>query len=504
MTLAQRFITGAGFSVIAATATKGAGFLNSVILARLLGANDFGIFSTINSMVNMSVVFSIFGLNITATKLISEFTVTDKHKVGRLISVSVLSCLLISTFVCTLVFFLSEQISSKIYSHSALGPILRISAFYLFFLTLTSLGNGIVQGFQRFKTFARASVITSLVTPPIVLLFAWRWSVRGAILAWAIVFLFNSILLICALQKIRREDEISLSLGNLIREARQIFGFALPVFLMSVVVAPANWLAYTYLSRTLGFYHVGIFNVANAMSRLVLFLPMIILTPVLPILSEIQALGDQQRFSKVLGKNLKLIWLFTLPLVVLVCSLSKTVISLLYGIQYSTAYVPTCIMLFTALFIVINSAVGTGIISNSRRVWHGFGLNMFWLLTFLTCSYILIPLEGALGLSLAFVISYMVFSLAIWFYSVSIMKTKYPRLSGIIILTIISAITSLAIPLLLEGCWIWLGAIAFTALLIKSEWRFFLSLDEKKLVVEKFREYRSKLMVKNKEQRVVH
>jgi O-antigen/teichoic acid export membrane protein len=497
MSLTQRFISGASFSVIAATATKGAAFLNSVILARYLGANDFGIFSTVNSMVNMSLVFSIFGLNVTATKLIAEFAATDKEKAGRIMFTSIVFSLLISAFVCLLIFLLSGQISSNIYSNQGLEPILKIAVIYLFFVTLANLGNGIIQGFQDFKAYARASVITSFLTPPIVLLFAWKWSVRGAILAWAIVFFVNTVLLTFAVQRIRKKEGICLSFGRLFPEGHQVLNFALPVFLMGIVVAPANWLAYTYLAHTFGFHQVGVFNVANAMSRLVLFLPMIILTPILPIFSEIQASGDHQRFSKVLGKNLKLIWLFTLPMVVLICCLSKNMISLIYGAKYEAAFVPACIMLFTALFMVINSATGTGIISSSDRIWHGFGLNLFWFLTFVTSSYFLIPLKGALGLSLAFVISYVIFSFAVWLYSVSVMKTEYPRLSGIILLTVISAAVSLGISVFLEGGWILVGGVAFTTLLVVTEWRFFLRTDEKNLLLEKLQEYKSKLVVRS-------
>jgi len=223
-----------------------------------------------------------------------------------------------------------------------------------------------------------------------------------------------------------------------------------------------------------------------------LFLPMIILTPILPIFSEIQATGDHRRFSKVLGKNLKLIWLLTLPLVVLVCCLSKTIISLLYGSQYSAAFVPACIMLFTALLMVINSAAGTGIISSSERVWHGFGLNLFWFLTFAGSSYFLIPLQGALGLSLAFILSYVIFSFVVWLYSVSVMKTEYPRLSGIIVLTIISAVVSLGISVFLEGGWNLLGGVILVALLIAMQWKLFLRTDEKVLLLDKFNEYRLK------------
>ncbi|MCK5605630.1 oligosaccharide flippase family protein [Candidatus Pacearchaeota archaeon] len=403
-----------------------------------------------------------------------------------------------STFICLLIFLLSGQISSKIYSDQTLEPILKISVLYLFFVTLTGLGNGIIQGFQKFKAYARASVITSFLTPPIVLLFAWKWRVRGAILAWAVIFFVNSILLSFAVQRIRKKEGISLNLGKLLPEVHQILNFALPIFLMGIVVVPANWLAYTYLAHTFGFDQVGIFNVANAISRVVVFLPMIILIPVLPIYSEIQASGDHQRFSRVLGKNLKVIWLFTLPLVVLVCCLSKVIIRVLYGTQYSEAFTPASLMLFTGLLIVINNAVGTGIISHSKRVWHGFGLNSFWFLVFVISSYFLIPLKGALGVSLAFIFSYAVFSFVIWRYSVSVMKTQYPRLSGLVMLTVVSAGVSLSIPHLFDGGWIWLMAATYTALLTAVEWRFFLSRDEKNLLLEKFKQYKVKLVIRDR------
>ena len=494
MSLAHRFISGASFSVIAATATKGAAFLGSIILARLLGANDFGMFAIVNSMVNMLVVFSIFGLNTAATKLISEFVATNKERVGGLISSSVLLCVLIAVSTCLCIFLFSGEISIKVYSNRELEPALKISAFYLFFSTLTALGIGIVQGFQRFKVHAMVSVFSSLLVPPMVLLFAWRWQLQGAVLAWAVIFLVKSTILVFAIKSIARKAEVNLGLSRLVPQLSLMLGFALPIFLMSIVVAPAHWLSYTYLARTLGFDQVAMFNVANAVSRLVMFVPMIALAPILPIFSEIEASGEKRRFSILLGRNVKLVWLFTMPSVVLACCLSRVGVSLLYGSQYSGAFLPACIMLFTALLMVISSTAGKGIISSSERVWHGFGLNLLWFVTFVTCSYFLIPLGGALGLSLAFFISYTVYSVAVWLYSVSVMKTDFPQLFEVITLTIISAVISLMVASWLAGVWVWLTGAACAFLLIAIEWRFFLGGNERGLILERLQHFKSKLV----------
>ena len=65
-------------------------------------------------------------------------------------------------------------------------------------------------------------------------------------------------------------------------------------------------------------------------------------------------------------------------------------------------------------------------------------------------------------------------------------------------LTVVSAGVSLSIPHLFDGGWIWLMAATYTALLTAVEWRFFLSRDEKNLLLEKFKQYKVKLVIRDR------
>lgn len=216
--------------------SRGIFFANSVILARYLGAANFGVFSTINSLVNSLVILTLFGLNITLTKFIAEFMIRDKEKVGGFILGAFLLCLIILALVCGVYFILSPKLASKLYSDPSLSGLMRISVFSLLFLTLVNLGNSIVQGFQDFKLFAKTSIYSSLLLIPVTLLFLWRWKLPGAIGALAVFFFLNSLLLAVAIWKTCKSREVCLSFSGFGPRFLSFSGSPCPCFF------PGSWL----------------------------------------------------------------------------------------------------------------------------------------------------------------------------------------------------------------------------------------------------------------------
>lgn len=479
MSLTDRFIKGASFSVVGAVTTRGAFFLNSVILARHLGTADFGVFNIIYSLINSLVIFTLFGLNITLIKFISEFMIRDKEKIGGFILSAFCLCFIISLLVSGGYFALSQKLSTDLYSKPSLAELIRISALGLIFLTWVNLGNSIIQGFQEFKLFALTSIATSILVVPITLLFLVRWGLKGAITALVFLFFSNCLFLLSAIRRIFRSREITLITKGFLNRQSELIMFALPVFLSGVIVAPATWLGNTFLARSHGFSEVGIFNIAQILSQLVVFLPLVILTPVLPIFSEVQAMGDYQRLSTVVSRNLKYIWLLTLPIVTVVSSLSQVLILRIYGSQYGGSFIPTFLMLWTALFIVMNNVIGVSIISDSKRIWHAFGLNLLWFLFFLSSSYLFTLWKGALGLAIAFSFSYVIFSCAMYIYSVRYLRLGNLNLYGFIGTTFVSGVITFFLSSQINGLELWIITFFLLVLLLWVEWRFFLNSEEK-------------------------
>jgi O-antigen/teichoic acid export membrane protein len=190
------------------------------------------------------------------------------------------------------------------------------------------------------------------------------------------------------------------------RESRLLWSFSLPAMFSSMLVVPVTWLTNAILAKQPnGFGELGLFNAANQWRILVIFIPALLTSAMLPILSETHGRADKGDFVRTVYLNLRMTWVTAFPFAVLVILLSEP-LALLYGREFMKCENIIVVLMISCFLAVVNGAVGTAL-AGSGQMWLGSTFNFGWAIVLTAASMVLVPRYGGLGLGLAYLMAYL-------------------------------------------------------------------------------------------------
>ena len=189
-----------------------------------------------------------------------------------------------------------------------------------------------------------------------------------------------------------------------LREWRLIWSFALPTFLLGAMVAPVAWIGNAILYRNSGVEQMAIFNVALNWRDLLLFLPTMLVRPILPVFSQLYAEGSLDRLKIAALKAIMFIGGLT-ALAAVVLSVASPWIVRAYGSGFASGAIVLVAMLGVAVLFSVGSVIGQVIISFGA-VWRGLLFNGIWAVNLLCAAVILVPKFHALGLAMSYMWAY--------------------------------------------------------------------------------------------------
>jgi O-antigen/teichoic acid export membrane protein len=410
-----------------------------IILARYLGPKEYGVYALVLSLVNIVAGVSHLGQNAALQKLLPEYSVKNPLRGGAILANTVIVISGSLAVLCATFFFASNWIASNIYHDRSLAAVFQFSALLVLTLSLFNLASSVTAGLQDFKTFSHAMILRSAAFLGLGWLGVWLLGLYGAVLGQLLASVLGLALLTAhaldlARQRFPGPFRPQLS-GEILKE---IFSFAFPAFLAGLLVSPAYWWANTLLARHGGFEQVGLFAVAFALAQLIMLIPLNLSIPAVSFMSEAYVSERREEFSRLVGTNLRLIWALTLPMAVGCALFAPLLVPICFGPAYRAATPLVFPMSFVALLMVINGMVGNAI-AGSGRMWHAFVINLFWLGMFVLFGYFLIPRWGSWGLSINFALSYLFFTVGVWFYSRRFLGVVYERLRRLVLLTSVAA-----------------------------------------------------------------
>lgn len=412
-----RLARGVFWSLAGAVISRCLMLIASIFVARLLGKTGFGELGMVQSTVGMLGVFAGFGLGLTATKHVAEFLKMDPDRAGRIISLSAIFAAVTGCIMSLGLFTFAPWLAERTINAPHLTGALRISALILFVSALNGAQTGALSGFEAFKTIAIVNLVVGLISFPILICGAWIGGLLGAVWALAINLCFNWLFNHLALRKEARRYKVPFTFRECSRELPMLWRFSLPAVLAGSMVGPVNWMCSALLvNQQDGYGEMGIYSVANQWFAMMLFLPGILGSVLLPVLSEQLGQNDRNHSSKTLILAIKLNAVFVLPFVLL-ASMASPYIMNLYGIGFSSGWPTLVVILLTAGLLSVQTPVGQ-IIAASGKMWVGFAMNLGWAMTFIVSTLLLIE-HGSLGLSTSRAIAYAfhatwTFGFAIW------------------------------------------------------------------------------------------
>lgn len=460
--------------------------LAPIILARYLGPKEYGVYALVLALVGIVAGAAHLGQNTALQKFLPEYSAKDPSRGGAILADTIVLVSGILAIVCAIFYFLSGWIASVIYHEASLIHVFQFSALLVLSLSLFNLLSSAVAGLQDFRAYSKAMVLRSAGFLMLAWVGVWLLGLYGALGGQVVASVLGLAFLTRSAVKGSRRRFPGMVKTAFSRDIlEEIFSFAFPAFLAGLLVGPAYWWANTMLARDSGFVQVGLFGVAFAMARLIQVIPSSLSIPAVSFMSETCASSNPGEFSGLVGANVRLVWALTLPLSLGCALFAPWIVRLLFGPAYQNAAPLVALMSLVALFMAVNSVIGSAIAS-SGRMWQALAINLFWLVVFLSSCFILIPGHGSWGLAMSFAVSYLAFTVFTWRYTTSFLGLAYEKLVLLSSLTLVAGGVSACLSFTGGQFTRPAAAVVMLVGLSAVEWKFVLTAAEKSTITGVF------------------
>ena len=302
--LAKRIVSSMSWTLLGTFIARGLSLIALIFVARLLGVEEFGKFSILQSTIIMIGTFSGMGIGMTATKFVAEYRHSDSERAGRVIALCEVINFITGLIFSLVVFFLSPYLANHVLGDQSLEILLQISSVYLFFITLDSAQNGTIAGLEAFKPRAITQIITSIFFVIAILYFTFKWGITGSIIALIIQGFLNCLFNFFIIKVWSEKKGLKITFKGIQKEVKVLLKFAIPVFLSSLFIIPVEWgLNAILVNGENGYVETGYINATKQWFIIITIIPLALANITLPILSNLNGNKENHKYRNVVISN---------------------------------------------------------------------------------------------------------------------------------------------------------------------------------------------------------
>ena len=391
---------GAGIFFIGIMLGRFLGYLIRMVIARLLGPEQYGLISLGISVVEISATLALFGLPTAINRYVPFYwTRGQTDRVRGTIRSSLAISLPAALATGLVLFWLTNQLSLDVFKKPDLIPILKIFAVIVPFYSIMMISSAIFTGFKKMEyiVYTQQFLRYILILAIFVALFLFGFGIDAAIYAYPVGYFFTAVMGLFLAQRLfpfigkQLESRINF---------KQILTFSWPLILVSMIWFIIDRVATIMLGYFKSSDIVGIYNAALPLAQLIPAVLQSFTTIFLPIVSSILSTGDFKELRNIYTITTKWVFLFTLPLFIVIFASAKFLIVTLFGAEYVDA---TPALQILSLGFLFHAAVGpTTMTLNALEKTKLILFNtVVAFVANISLHYFLIPKYGIVGAAIA-------------------------------------------------------------------------------------------------------
>lgn len=402
--LFQRFLGGAGWSLVGSVLTQAITLLTMLLLVRILGKESYGRFVLLQTTLNMIGIFAGFGVGVTATRYVAALKGKETQRLIRILALNDRTVLCFGLMASFTLFWFAPQLSAEILNTPSLSSALAVASGAVLFSALDGYQKSILIGFEEMRAFAYGSVLGVTLGAPIFLILAGKLGLLGAALGLISTAVIQSGISRYQVCRVFARSNIRMNYRGCLEEWRVIRDFSIPALLAGAVVVPAHWTCQVMLTNTPnGYVHIALLGIAMQWFNAIMFLPAVAGRVVLPMLTEAVVGGNYSDSRRLLVFATWANLLVALPVAICIVALSPWLIWL-YGQEFDHGEVVLSVAVLSATIAAVVAAVGHMLAARSR-MWLGMSMNLGWALTYVGVGVLFLD-YGAVGVISAMCLAY--------------------------------------------------------------------------------------------------
>ena len=395
----QEVLKGASSALIIRVLGTVLGFVVSVMIARLLGAEGSGIYFLTVSVVMIASTVGRLGFDNTVVRFIaahaSQKEWADVHFVYR-VAIKIIG--LASALLSALLFVCASWLAIDVFSKPFMEVPLQIGAAAVLPFSLLMIHAECLRGLKKIpssqwiKTVLISLVCLLLLYPSISL-----WEANGAVISYAAAVIITAIVAWLLWKRVwvgveEGQDVSSVSTEKLLQSSWPLFA----VMMTCLVMQQA---ATIFLGVWGTAEDVGVFNIANRVSALLLFPLMAMISILTPKFSEMYKNDEMSELKKLSRKSSRILIMVSVPIAVLVAMYSEWILGF-FGAAFIKGQTVLIILL---VGVVVNAAAGAvgNILMMSGNERDVRNITFIAALSTVAMLFLFIPVWGSIGAAAA-------------------------------------------------------------------------------------------------------
>lgn len=368
------------------------GMISSIIIARVLGPKNQGIYSLVILIPNIISTFLIFGVDVSSIYQIGKEE-DKKEKINFFISLAVIISLvsLIISFPIVLIFkdiLLGEISINYVLLALTLSPI----------MVFNQIIGSIFKGLEDFYIFNMISIIQKVLFFLTVLLLFITPKLNIVIIGLIMSSLFQTTYLLIKLKNINNKFKFVLTY----KDIKESLSYGIKVYLSNLITFLNYRFDIIIMKTFLPFAQIGYYSVAVSIVEKLWIVSTSISTVIFPRLSGSKSNIERNNIT---GKMTRIVFTMTLIISIILFLLSDFLIPLLFSKDYVSSVKPLKILLVGIFFLSFSRVLSNDI---SARGYPQINtvLSFINLLINISLNILLIPRFGSNGAAIATSISY--------------------------------------------------------------------------------------------------
>jgi O-antigen/teichoic acid export membrane protein len=395
---------GGGFLAGGSVVEFASRFVISFLLARLIAADGYGLYNLAISAATIFAGISALGLDDAMVRYIAiQNRRGDPPGLWGTLQIGVGVSTVAGVVMGTVLYLAATPIAEGVFDEPRLTPLLHLLAFVVPFLTISNVLTGCARGFGRMDHAALGENVVQHVVR-IVLLVVLTFTgldVFTAVAVFAISDVASSGTLLVLLN---RQFPLRRSLRrNVRRDAREVFSFALPLWLSGLLNQFRKNIETVMLGALTAMADVGIYAVVTRINLASHVIYRAIIVSVKPVIAALSDERDHAGLTRVYTAATR--WTLTLNIpFFLISVLYPEPILLIFGETF-TAGATALIVLAAGELVVAGTGICGSLIDMTGHTRLKLGNTVLWIVLLLASNALLIPRWGLLGAATASLIA---------------------------------------------------------------------------------------------------
>ncbi len=404
-------------------------FFSAFLLARILKAEGYGIYSYVISLVGILGIPTLMGFDRLLIRDVSAYSVSSEWGLIRgLLRWTNITAVIISG-VIILISIMVIHLFYHRFNPDIINPLI-VGLFLLPFLSMMRLRQTTLQGLER---VVEGQLPEMLIQPCLfILLVSIIYLLMNTVdvtLVIVINLISTAVAFLIGVYLLRKNLPLPVKNAIPVYKKDEWLRVALPLLFLSGIQVFNDRIDTVLLSVLRNTYEVGIFTVALRGAELITFPLIAVNTAIAPTVSRLYVSGDMMRLQRLITRSTRLMLLFSLPVALVFIIFGKWFL-LIFGQEFTEGASALAIMSAGQIFNVSMGSVGLLLIMTGHERYAVMGTLIAVLLKIIL-SIILVPILGVDGSALARSSGIVTWNtlLAVWVYKkIGIHSTVFGRI----------------------------------------------------------------------------